>query len=271
MMAMAAMTEWRKETIGDCRLILGDCLDIMPTLGQIDAILTDPPYENELHAEMGKFKRLRNDQKKFPSNELVSLSFAGVNERRADIAKTIVEVSKGWAIVFTLPEGVRAWRDEIQASGGKWDTVLAWIKPDTAPRFNGQGAARGFECAITAWCGQGHRSWNAGGKRGVYTHCVNKGRHGEHPTEKPVPLFLELLSDFTREDQTILDPFMGSGTTGVACAKTGRKFIGIELESKYFDIACCRIEDAYKQPDLFVPAPQKADQTGMDFGNYIDS
>ena len=75
---------------------------------------------------------------------------------------------------------------------------------------------------------------------------------------------VELLSDFTNHGQTILDPFMGSGTTGVACAKLGRKFIGIELKPKYFDIACERIEAAYKQPDLFVEPPAKAVQVGLD-------
>ena len=66
------------------------------------------------------------------------------------------------------------------------------------------------------------------------------------------------------DGETILDPFMGSGTTGVACAKLGRKFIGIELEKKYFDIACQRIEEAYQQPDMFIEPPAKAKQEAMD-------
>ena len=82
-----------------------------------------------------------------------------------------------------------------------------------------------------------------------------KGMDKGHPCEKPVELMCWCLS-FLPNAQTVLDPFMGSGTTGVACAKLGRKFIGIELEPKYFDIACNRIDDAYKQGDLFVPAPK---------------
>jgi site-specific DNA-methyltransferase (adenine-specific) len=70
----------------------------------------------------------------------------------------------------------------------------------------------------------------------------------------------EIVRDYTQHAQTILDPFMGSGTTGVACAKLGRKFIGIEIKPKYFDIACKRIEDAYKQGDLFVEPPKKSVQ-----------
>lgn len=86
----------------------------------------------------------------------------------------------------------------------------------------------------------------------------------EHPTQKPVGV-MEWSISHTKGAKTILDPFMGSGTTGVACVKLGRKFIGIEMESRYFDIACKRIEDAYKQPDMFVapPAPKPV-QEGFD-------
>ena len=73
----------------------------------------------------------------------------------------------------------------------------------------------------------------------------------------------QLVVWYSEESQTILDPFMGSGTTGVACAKLGRKFIGIELEPKYFDIACKRIEDAYAQGDMFISPPPKAVQEAM--------
>jgi DNA modification methylase len=73
----------------------------------------------------------------------------------------------------------------------------------------------------------------------------------QHPTQKPLEIMKWCLS-FLPEADTILDPFMGSGTTGVACVKTGRRFIGIELDPDYFEIACKRIEDAYKQPDMFI-------------------
>jgi len=254
----------RIEQIGDCTLYMGNCLEIMPTLGCVDHTIADPPYEDELHNAVGKFARLRSDGKDYKSNNIESFGFNGINSTRADVAKIVTEITNGWAILFTLAEGVRAWRDDLQAVKAKWDTTLAWVKPDASPRFNGQGAARGFENAVTCWCGPGYRGWNAGGKRGIYTHCVNTNRHGEHPTEKPVPLMVEILSDYTNPGQTILDPFMGSGTTGVACVKLGRKFIGIELEEKYFDIACERIQKAYDQPDMFVAPPEKLKQAGLD-------
>ena len=86
-----------------------------------------------------------------------------------------------------------------------------------------------------------------------------KAMDKEHPTQKPVALMRWCIEFFPLAG-TILDPFMGSGTTGVACAKLGRKFIGIEIEPKYFDIACKRIEEAYRQPDLFIEPPAKAMQ-----------
>lgn len=242
----------RTEVIGDCTLHLGDCLGILPTLGKVDHVITDPPYEDELHQAIGRIRR--NDGRVM----IGSLGFDGVSADRAEIVRAIVKTSAGWAILFTLAEGVRAWRDELQACSAKYDTCLAWIKPDSTPRMNGQGAARGFECAVTAWCGTGYRKWNSGGKRGVYTYLTNNPqRDGRHPTEKPVGLMNEILSDFTASGQVVCDPFMGSGTTGVSCAKHGRKFIGIESDEGYFRIACERIRKAYAQPDFFVEQPKR--------------
>jgi site-specific DNA-methyltransferase (adenine-specific) len=236
----------RVEHIGRATLMLGDCREVIASLDAVDHVISDPPYEDELHGAIGKIRR--NDGREM----ITDLGFDGINSIRTDISQICVEKSSGWIILFTLAEGVRAWRDDIQAAGAKYDTCLAWIKPDSAPRFNGQGAARGFECAVTAWCGTGYRSWNGGGKRGVYTHCVNgPERDGRHPTEKPRRLMAEIIADFTKPEQTILDPFMGSGTTGVAAVQLGRNFIGIEQSPEYFEIACERIDQAQRQLTLF--------------------
>lgn len=233
-------------TIGGATLFLGDCREILPTLGRVDAVVTDPPYEDELHAAIGRFRR--NDGREM----IKSFGFDGINASRADVAQAIANISNGWALIFCLAEGVRQWRDDLQAAKAKYDTCLAWVKPDSMPRINGQGAARGFECIVTAWCGAGYRSWNGGGKRGVFTYGCNSHREGVHPTEKPVALMTELLALYSDPGKTILDPFMGSGTTGVACMRLGRKFIGIEIVPKYFDIACRRVEEAQRQADLFI-------------------
>lgn len=236
--------------IGAATLYLGDCMEVMAGLAPVDHVISDPPYEDELHQAMGRIKRTDGQEM------IQSLGFDGINTSRADVARAVVDISSGWAVLFCLAEGVPAWRDDLQAAGAKWDTTLAWVKPDASPRFNGQGAARGFECAVTAWCGKGHRSWNGGGKRGVFTYPVNTDRHGAHPTEKPVPLMADLVALYTNPGQVILDPFMGSGTTGVAAVKAGRSFIGVERDRRYFDIACERIQKAVDQPDMFVAAPK---------------
>lgn len=106
-----------------------------------------------------------------------------------------------------------------------------------------------------ALAGTGHARWNAGGKRGVYRHLANNpDRSGQHPTEKPRRLMAEILGDSTNAGETVLDPFMGSGTTGVAAVQMARPFIGIERHERYFKLACKRIEDAQRQGDMFVGA-----------------
>jgi len=238
--------------IGDCTLLHANSLDALPTIGAVDHIVTDPPYEQRLHEAAKTVSNYRVDN----GPELREIPFESIDVIRADFINLAQKVSKGWFVGFCNLEGVAKWADAINASDMKYKKACVWVKPDATPQFNGQCPATGAECFVTAWCGSGKSKWNAGGKRGVYTHLTNsKDRHGVHPTEKPLRLMKELLADFTNEGDLICDPFMGSGTTGVACASMGRKFVGVELNRNYFDIAVKRIGDAYKQPDLFVPQP----------------
>jgi len=235
----------------------------MPTLGKVDHIISDPPYEETLHKSKNSLRgRVRAD--KGPS--LKGLDFNSIDSIRQDVVFLASDICSCWCILFCTIEGVARWADMINISAMKYKRACVWVKPDCTPQLNGQGPAQGCECFVVSWCGTGFAKWNAGGKRGVYKHNVNMSdRHGGHPTEKPWRLFVELLMDFTTSKELVLDPFMGSGTTGVACAKLGRKFIGIELEPKYFDISCERIQKAYDQPDMFIEPPKKAKQDGMDF------
>jgi len=248
----------RVERIGDAVLYNGDCLEVMAEIGRADHMIFDPPYEATLHAAKNSLKgrKHRNDG----VAELKGLDFAPIDAIRDDVVRLGEAHCNGWFIAFCTVEGAAKWADAINASSLKYKRACVWVKPDSTPQLNGQGPAQGAEIFVTAWDGSGFAKWNSGGKRGVYTHCVNVGRDGRHPTEKPIPLMRELLQDFTNPGQTILDPFMGSGTTGVACAKMGRKFIGVELDTKYFEIACERIEKAYAQGDMFVEAPRRKDK-----------
>ncbi|MAL01192.1 MAG: hypothetical protein CL536_03445 [Alcaligenaceae bacterium] len=124
-----------------------------------------------------------------------------------------------------------------------------WRKPDGAPQFTGDRPGTGWE-AVAICHRKGRKRWNGGGKHGFWQWAKSQNGSG-HPTGKPLGLFSDFVHDFTDRGETILDPFMGSGTTGVACMNLGRHFIGIEREPKYFDIACRRIEDALRQERLF--------------------
>lgn len=258
------MTYKRKEQLSDdITLYCGDCLEVMPTLGNVDHVISDPPYEEFMHAaKAAAAKRIRTDG----GPDIQTLGFASIDAIRPMVVAAIAGICCKWSITFCTPEGVAKWADEINKSTIKYKRACTWVKPDSTPQLNGQCPAMGAENFVVAWCGVGHSRWNAGGKRGVYTHLTNPSdRHGGHPTEKPWRLFVELLADFTNRGETVLDPFMGSGTTGVACVKTGRRFIGIELDEGYFDIACKRIEDQLKRPDLFVEAaPPKPRQEALD-------
>lgn len=252
----------KKIIIGNCTLYHGDCLEIMQTLDSVNHIISDPPYEEALHQSKNSLVRsLRTDK----GPNLKGLDFNSIDLIRNDVVDNSERVCIGWVIYFCTIEGVAKWADSINNSPMKYKRACLWVKPDSTPQLNGQGPAQGAECFVTAWNGKGVAKWNAGGKRGVYTHNTNsRARDGRHPTEKPVNLFKELLKDFTNVAEIILDPFMGSGTTGVACAKLGRKFIGIELDETYFNIACERIQKAYDQSDLFIEPPEKFQQTKLE-------
>jgi site-specific DNA-methyltransferase (adenine-specific) len=214
----------RKEVIGDATLYLGDCLEILPTLGHVDAVVTDPPY--------GLGKRMQGGTwgAQDHNSGFLKWDLSAPEWLPAAIEGTPAIVWGGNYLPFPPS---RCW--------------LIWNKVNAVPTM------ADFE---QAWTNLDRPS-----KR--MDLPVGRVEYG-HPTQKPLALMVWCLG-FLPNAQSILDPFMGSGTTGVACAKLGRKFIGIELELKYFDIACRRIEEAYRQPRLFAePAPKPKQQSLLD-------
>lgn len=186
----------RKEVIGDCVLYLGDCLEVMPALGAVNHVISDPPFEQVMHDLHSKAKFRRKDS----GPDRKHFAFDGIDGIRPDLIKLVNDNCSGWFLAFCTAEGVAAWRAEIvRQNASKFKTTCIWVKPDCAPKFNGQGPAVGYEPFCTIWAGSGFAKWNAGGKRGVYVHNTNPpDRHGVHPTEKPWRLFSEILTDFTR-------------------------------------------------------------------------
>jgi len=212
-------------------LYLGDCREILPTLGKVDAVVTDPPYG--INAA-----RTRNSQK----SGWRDYDAPGWDKERpsTDLISLIVKSGKH-AIVW----GGNYFTDALQPSS-KW---LSWDKGQT------DFSLADFELA---WC-----SFGGAARRIEYPRSLALQDGKEHPTQKPVEVMRWCIEKLPSGCETILDPFMGSGTTGVAAVKLGRKFIGIEIELKYFDIACRRITDALSRPDMFIEPPKPAKQEAM--------
>lgn len=215
----------RVEVIGDATLYLGDCMDILPTLPKVDAVITDPPYgiaatwKGGSGNGWGKSTQeaaLRNEWDDAPPSPDLLASLLGMSDEQIIWGGNYFDLppSRCW-FVWNKPE-----RNFTLA-----EAELAWTNRDNVVRV--------FD---------GVRS--------------DPGR--VHPTQKPLALMAWCVQK--TKGETVLDPFMGSGTTGVAAIQLGRKFIGIEREPKYFDIACRRIEQAAKQGQLFEPVKQQPKQ-----------
>lgn len=205
----------RVETIGDATLYLGDCREILPTLPKVDAVITDPPYginkDGQRETTGGHGGRKEYE-------------FLGWDAARpdAEVFRLILAAAKKHVIW-----GGNYFADLLPATG-KW---FVWDKGQRINQSDGE----------LAW------THDYGALRICTMNRVELMLDGaEHPTQKPVRL-MEWCIDQIRANGAILDPFMGSGSTGVACTNIGRRFIGIEIEPRYFDIACRRIEDAQRQ------------------------
>lgn len=237
----------RTEIIGPATLMLGDALELVEEVGPCAHWITDPPYEAIMHESKARLKGLvRADG----SHSWQPLDFEPIDAIRPVVVEKASRLCRGWFIAFCTSEGVGRWADCINGSSMRYKRACVWVKPDSTPQMNGQGPAQGAEHFVTAWNGKGHARWNAGGKRGVYTHQVNpRDRHGLHPTEKPHRLMSEIVADFTSPGEVICDPFMGSGSTGVSAVMAGRGFVGIEQNERYFDAACERVAKACGQLD----------------------
>lgn len=226
----------RTETIGDCTLYLGDCRDILPTLGPVDAVVTDPPYgigeakaRNESRSNLAKSRDYGSDEW---DNEPVSAELMALV--RAAGRHQIIFGGNYYALPATSCWLV--W-DKLNGENDFADCELAWTNlPKAVRRIR------------YLW----HGMLRANGEE-----------RGDHPTQKPVGVMAWSLNQLPSGTRAIIDPFMGSGTTGVACALAGFTFTGIERETRYFDAACRRIEEAYKQPRLFAEPVAKPVQASM--------
>jgi site-specific DNA-methyltransferase (adenine-specific) len=205
----------------------GDCREILPTItGKVGHVITDPPYDERTHssAKTSAIGKVHN----------VDFGFAPLAD--FEHVQAILRVTRGWLVAFCALEQLGYYRDAAPD---------AWVRAGIWDRQAGTAFARSdrpFQGAegIAIMHGDGAKVFPAGAKRAVWSSTTERNDR-EHPTQKPITLMLELIQDFTSPGDIILDPFSGSGTTGVACLRLGRRFIGIERDPKYFRLACDRL------------------------------
>ena len=228
---------FREEIIGDCRLILGDCREVLPTLGKVDAVVTDPPYGVNYEGSTTKHGVNGSSYLSFDDTPgaIEQICVPAIRSAVGMARSAVVTPGNANAFKYDPPRAMGVIYYPSGANSGPW----------------------GFVCSQPLFFyGKDPYLQNALGSRpSAFSTTEATDRTIEHPCPKPIGTMKWLVTRVSLAGETILDPFMGSGTTGVACVKLGRKFIGIEIEPKYFDIACRRIEAAYKQPDMFIAPP----------------
>lgn len=252
---MSKIAYRRKEVIGDCTLYLGDCMEIMPTLGKVQAVLTDPPYgmtdaswDNAPNVE-AMWRELKRDR-----TDAVFILNASQPFTSAVVLGNIKDFRVEWI-----------WEKNAGSNFGtvKWqpmkehESVLVFSS--RTPRYRpimeqraASGAARvktvvNYDSQPEAYSGITGKSSSMRPQL-RYPRSIQKfnRERGFHPNQKPVGLVEYFLKTYTEVGDVVLDPYMGSGTTAVGCINLGRPFIGVEIDPRYFDIACERVRNAYE-------------------------
>jgi site-specific DNA-methyltransferase (adenine-specific) len=225
------MSASRVETIGNATLYLGDCRDVLPTLGKVDAVVSDPPYGiAHRRGKAGVRTEGRNGGAAWSK---------GCSAIIGDAEPFDASHLLAWPCVLW---GANYYGNHIPPASGSW---LVWDKVE-------HGGAGDFSDAEIAWCSRK-------GATKTFRHmwmgvqrASETGQARQHPTQKPIELMAWSIGKLqVQPGSLICDPYMGSGTTGVAAVTRGFLFVGIEIEPAYFDIACKRIEDAQRQGSLF--------------------
>lgn len=232
---------FREEILAEgVRLILGDCREVLPTLGKVDAVVTDPPYGIGVDKTMSKqggtqYGKAAAAKRHYEATDWDSLPPSWVLQCARDISRHQIIFGGNY---FDLPSS-RCWLvwDKQNGDNAFADCELAWTNLDKPVRR-------------VEWM------WNGMLRKGGEERSI-------HPTQKPLEVMRWAIAQLPEDALLILDPFMGSGTTGMAAVKLKRHFIGIEKHPAYFDEACRRIQAALDAPDLFIDPPKPAKQEAM--------
>jgi site-specific DNA-methyltransferase (adenine-specific) len=231
---------------------LGDCLEGMRGLADksVDHVICDPPFSDWVHKNFSTTGR-RSDG----AAERGDVGFAALSDEMAQaIAAECARVARRWLLFFCDEYALEFWRKAIRDSGAEYVRWGIWVKSDAQPQFSGDRPGTGGEHIAIGHAARdaGRTRWNGGGRSAVWRgpaqdpDCVR-----EHPTQKPLWLMEALVRDFTDAGDLVIDPFAGSGTTGVACRRLGRRFLGWEMDPTHHATALRRIAAAREQMTLF--------------------
>lgn len=249
------------------KMIHGDCLDVLAAMPDksVAVTLTDPPYEVEAHTLQRRYKTgpaLSSDGERRVTN--APLNFAAIDSvDRVNVAALIARLTEHRALAFCQAEAIKDWKEAFNAAGMPYRRAIPWTKPAAMPSLHGRYPGQAFEAIALAQFPSAPACPMGGAARHYSFTRARPGQAGGpggteafHPTTKPLPLMLAMVTDFTEPGDIVLDPFAGSGTTGVACIRLGRQFIGIEKDPAYFEIACRRLagdeaKPRKEQPSLF--------------------
>jgi site-specific DNA-methyltransferase (adenine-specific) len=271
----------RVEQIGNATLYCGDCAAVLPFLSEVDTVVTSPPYNMGVTAGGGfssKFVRKRGGGGKWSGGDLAdgygthsdNMPWDEYEEwQRRIVGLCWSTLTDNGAIFYNhkpRPQMQEVWLPTCLNPGLPLRQIIIWARAggiNFAPTHYVPTHEYLMVIAKAPWR---LRDKAASGAGDVWYIPQEANTH--HPAPFPVALPARIIE--TTSGQTILDPFMGSGTTGIAAARYGRKFVGIEIEPKFFDLACSRISDAQRQTDLFVKIP-KEDPSFMRTGNIFDT
>lgn len=206
------------------RVITGDCRAVFVEMSErsVDHTIMDPPYDEQTH----NGARTGNGGDKILGIDFVPL---------ADIdglVDAVIKISERWCLAFCTDAMIG---DYKRAAKNRWIRGGIWHKPDAMPQMTGDRPAT-FGEAVAIMHREGRKRWNGGGHPAFWSFPIER-RDRVHPTQKPLQLMMKLVEQFTDPDDLVFDPFCGSGTTGVACLRLGRRFLGIEIDPKYAALA----------------------------------
>jgi site-specific DNA-methyltransferase (adenine-specific) len=221
----------------------GDCLAGLAGLpdGSVDVVITDPPYEAEAHTPARLVARAGGRL------EVEPLTFPPITEeQRTKSSRNMARLARRWILVFCQVEAAMKWRVALESAGAVYKRTCLWVKPDGKPQYSGDRPGIGYE-SIVACHAPGRSTWNGGGSHGVFIVNKSGDQRTGHQTQKPLALMELLVRLFSDPGELVLDPFVGSGTTGVAAIRLGRRFLGWEMNSSYVGIARRRMANAREQ------------------------